>query len=292
MHTAFVFQKLLMGIKPLPSELLKARSHAAATKARLESSFKLRKFIIVGSHARGSAIRSYSDLDCFAVVSRDEARWGGAYTSSYAVLDRLRGELASRFPQTPVSRDQQAVVIRFASGGYPVDVVPAFFWGTGQGNWPIFQIPNGEGGWMETSPEIHGRFIRDAGEKSRGKLPRTVQILKFWRECRTPRVPLSSFHLELLLADCAICEGAKSYSRCVTEAFQLLAQRGCRAYHDPMKISGNVGAVNSEFQRDVALRSVVYSRDHAKAALCAESLGDHCEAQRQWQIVFNGNFPR
>ncbi len=292
MHVALLFQKLLLGIKPLPSELLKARGHAATIKTRLDSAFKLRKFIVVGSHSCGSAVRSYSDLDCFAVVSRDDARWGGTYMSSYAVLDRLRGELAGRFPQTPVSRDQQAVVVRFSAGEYPVDVVPAFFWGTGPRNWPVYQIPNGDGGWMETGPEIHGKFIRDAGEKSRGKLPRTVQVLKLWRECRTPRVPLSSFHLELLLADHAICEGAKSYSQCVTEAFQLLAQRECRAYRDPMKVSGNVAAVKSEFQRELTVRSVIYSRDHAKAALYAESLGDHTEAQRQWNIVFNGYFPR
>ena len=292
MHVAFLFQKLLATIKPLPSELLRARGHAATIKARLSSSFKLRKFIVVGSHSRGSAIRSYSDLDCFAVVSRDDARWGGTYISSYAVLERLRGELASRFPQTMVSRDQQAVVVRFEAGGYPVDVVPAFYWGTGPSNWPVYRIPNGAGFWMETGPEIHGKFIREADERSRGKLRRAVQFLKFWRECRSPRIPLSSFHLELLLADYGICEGAKPYSRCVTEAFQLLAERECRAYRDPMKISGNVPAVKSEAQREAALRSVIYSRDHARAAHYAESDSDHAEAQRQWNIVFNGNFPR
>jgi hypothetical protein len=292
MDTAILFQRFLLSIKVPASGLLKAKNHAATIKTRLNKSFKLRKFIIVGSHSRGSAIRSYSDLDCFAVVSRDDARWGGTYTSSYAVLDRLRCELASRFPQTPVSRDQQAVVVRFAAGDYPVDVVPAFFWATGPDNWPVYQIPNGEGEWMETGPGIHGKFIRDAGERSRGKLHRTVQLLKFWRECRTPRVPLSSFHLELLLADHHICEGAKSYSQCLTEAFQLLAQRECRAYRDPMKVSGNVGAVKSESQREAAMRSVIYSRDHAKAGFAAELHGDHGESQRHWNIVFCGRFPR
>src|SRR5579863_7458242 len=105
MHVALLFHKLLSSIKVPPNELLKARNHAATVKARLDSSFRLRKFIIVGSHSRGSAIRSYSDLDCFAVVSRDDARWGDMYMSSYTVLDRLRAELAGRFPQTPVSRD-------------------------------------------------------------------------------------------------------------------------------------------------------------------------------------------
>jgi hypothetical protein len=212
--------------------------------------------------------------------------------SSYAVLDRLRGELAGRFPHTTVVRDQQAVLIQFAASGYRVDVVPAFYWAMSPANWPVYQIPDGDGGWMETGPDIHGKFIREADEKSRGKLRRVVQLLKFWRECRSPRVPLSSFHFELLLADFAVCEGAKPYSWCLTKALQLLAQRECRAYRDPMKVSGNVAAVKSETQREAALRSVIYSRDHANEALYAESRGDHVEAQRQWDIIFNGSFPR
>jgi hypothetical protein len=145
---------------------------------------------------------------------------------------------------------------------------------------------------METAPEIHGKFIREADEKSRGKLRRTVQLLKYWRECRSPRVSLSSFHLELLLADYAVCEGAKSYSGCLTDAFQLLARRECRAYRDPMKVSGNIAAVKTETQQEAALRSVIYSRDHASDALLAELRGNHAEAQRQWDIVFNGHFPK
>jgi hypothetical protein len=108
MHVALLFQKLLARIRPPAGELFKARAHAATIKTRLENSFKLRKFVVVGSHSRGSAVRSYSDFDCFAVVSHDDARWGGVYTSSFTVLDRLRAELASRLPRTPVSRDQQA----------------------------------------------------------------------------------------------------------------------------------------------------------------------------------------
>ena len=35
-----------------------------------------------------------------------------------------------------------------------------------------------------------------------------------------------------------------------------------------------------------------FGRDHAQAARYAELLRDHAEAQRQWNIVFNGEFPR
>jgi hypothetical protein len=95
----------------------------------------------------------------------------------------------------------------------------------------------------------------------------------------------------LVLSSYKICEGIKTYRQCLAEAFQLLAQRECRAYRDPLGISGNVPAVNTEAQQDAALRSLKYARDHAKAALYAESLRDQNEACRQWDIVFNGEFP-
>jgi hypothetical protein len=291
MNVALSIIRLLSRIEPLQSEVNRARFHTGAIKSRLEKSFRLRKFITVGSHSRGTAIRHYSDVDYFAVLSRDDARWGGAYISSATFLNKVKEDLSYRFWQTGISRDGQAVVARFAGGEHSVDIVPAIFLGMNSDNWPIYQIPDGEGDWIETSPEIHNRFILRANFTSRGKLRRTTQLIKFWRECRTPRVPISSFHIEILLASYKICEGFKSYSQCLTELFQLLAERGCRSFRDPLGISGNLRAVRTEAQRDFTLREVIYARNHAKKAFYTETLKNHNEACRQWDIVFNGEFP-
>lgn len=95
-----------------------------------------------------------------------------------------------------------------------------------------------------------------------------------------------------MLAAYGTCTGVKSYAQCLTEAFQLLAQRECRAYRDPLGIAGNVAAVSTETQREAAQAAVIYARDHAKSALDAEAAyGQTSEACRQWSIVFNGAFP-
>jgi len=291
MNVSISFQRLISRIQPLQSEVNLARLHSATIKSRLLKSFRLRKFIIVGSHSRGTAIRYYSDVDYFAVLSRMDARRGDTYINSATLLNKVKDDLSYRFWQTELSRDGQAVVIQFAAGEYSVDVVPAIFWEMTAKNWPIYQIPDGIGDYIPTSPEIHNTFIRREDTKSGHKLRRTAQLIKFWRECRDPRVPISSFHIELLLASYKICEGIKTYRQCLTETFQLLAQRECRAFRDPLSISGNVPATTTEAQREAALRSVIYARDHAKAALYAESLRDNNEACRQWDIVFNGEFP-
>jgi hypothetical protein len=285
------FGTLLTRIQPLATEVAASYAHADSVKARLAACFELKKFYVVGSHARQSAIRSYSDVDYFMVLSRNEVRWGGSYVQSSTVLDRLREELSDRFWQTRISRDGQAIVMNFGNGVNAVDVVPGFFGEMGP-KWPVYLIPDGSGWWMPTNPEVHSRYIREADQSAGGKLRRTVQLLKFWRECRQPRIPLSSIHLELVLANECCCIGPQTYSSCLTSAWQVLADRACRALRDPLQIAGTIPVAKTTAQQEYVLSSVLFARDHGIAALSAEDDGDSLEARRQWDIVFNGAFPQ
>ena len=290
MSVSASFSTLINRIQPTEVEIQNAVQHAKQIKTRLEQSYNLRKLFSAGSFPRQTYIHSSSDLDLFAVFSRDDLRCGDRYVSSSTALENLRQDLEARCPSSSVYRDVHAIVVAF-SDGVKVDVVPTRFHQMTQKNWPIDKMPDGAGDWMLTSPELHAKYIEEADAKSGGKLRRTAQLMKFWRECRTPKVPLSSFHIEMLIASSRISEGAKSYAECVTELLQLLAQRECQAFRDPLQITGNIGATRSFQQRETTLRSIVYSRDHAKDALYAERHGNVQEAKRQWDIVFNGQFP-
>jgi hypothetical protein len=291
MSISELFQLLVSRIVPLQSELDKAKKHADSIKARLQNSFNLKKFVVVGSHSRETAIRRYSDVDHFAVFSRDEFRTGDRYKRSDTVLNNIRDDLAQRFRQTSVQRDGPAVVVSFDQGDYSVDVVPAMFWEMNKDNWPIYYIPDGNGGWMRTSPELHNKYIRDADQRSGGKLKRTSQLIKYWRECRSPRIPIASFHIDLLLASQKVCEGVKSYAQRLTETFGLLEMRSCRALQDPLGVANLVSAVKTESQQEAACQAVAHAYDHAAKALEAERSGKTQEARRQWNIVFNDKFP-
>ena len=282
-------QTLLSRIQPLPSEVAAGESHLASIKARLASAYDLKKFFTAGSFSRDTSIRGKSDVDVFAVVAVSDVKWGDNFKSSNTVLDGFKSELENRFWGSTVYRDGPAVVVEFSDA--KVDVVPAFYNGTTTNNWPCYGIPDGVGGWMNTSPTLHNYWLKERNDECGGKLRGTAQLLKFWRECRNPRIPLSSFHIEILLAQEGICKGVKSYAQCVTEVLQGLAARECRAISDPLGVSGRIPAVKSEAQRETSLASVRYSRDHAKAALAADANYDTSEALRQWDIVFNNQLP-
>lgn len=263
-----------------------AGRHFETIRTRLETVFTVKKFFAAGSFARETFIRGRSDFDVFAQITLDEIRWGTGRKSSYTVLDNFRNEIAARLPTTRVGRDVHAIVVSFSD--MDMDVVPAAWAGFSTTyKRPLYLIPDGNGDWMQTCPEIHNGFIAAKNQESRGKMRAVAQLFKYWRVCRDPAIPISSFHIEMVLANEGVCTGVKSYAECMTEMLQKMAERGCAGIRDPYGISGNIPAAQTEAQRTLAVASVKNSRDHAKAALYAERNGNMREALRQWDIVFN-----
>ena len=225
------------------------------------------------------------------VLRKLETTWGGTLILSETVLSNLRQDLHDRYWSSELGKDGQAIVIEFGEGGQPVDIVPSVFAGLRRGV-AIYLMPDGERGWIQTSPYNHNRYIDSADHRSGGKLKSIAKMFKYWRWSRSPQVPLNSFHVELLLAVEDVCAGVKTYGHCLAQLFRVLSNRQCRALQDPLAISGWIKASNTELQRERSQASVTDSSLHAARALDAEYVGDTIEALRQWDIVFNGFFPK
>jgi predicted nucleotidyltransferase len=294
MSISSLFQSLLARIEPTARDEEKFNSHKHTVSRRIEATFAISRVQLIGSYARGSAISGSSDVDLLAILRKEEIIWGNQRKLSNTVLNNMREQLQDRYNRTEVGRDGQAVVVSFDDGEYPVDVVPSA-WVRAEPrlhNYPVFIIPDGAGDWIETSPEAHNRYIANEDEKSGGKLKYVAKLFKFWRACRTPNVPLNSFHVELLLAQEGICIGVKSYAQLLSSLFDLLLGRGCRALQDPLEISGLVKAANTVAKQEQALAVVAASAERAQKAVYAEALGENKEAFRLWNLIFNDQFPR
>jgi len=276
--------------QPLDSELQAAKQHLATIRTRLETEFEVSKVIPIGSFARGTSIRGFSDTDLLAVFRKTVFTWGDNLINSETALEKVRQTLVERYPNSEIYKDGIAIAVSFTDGRQ-VDVVPGIFSSMFREKWPIYLIPDSDGGWMQTCPSLYDAYISGANKESGSKLIYVAELIKFWRECREPRIPLSSFHIEMVLANEEVCKGVKPYSSCILKILQSLARRECRAMRDPYQIAGNIPAVKSSSQRERSLASVINSRNHAQSAVDAEQSGDLNEARRQWDIVFNGNFP-
>jgi hypothetical protein len=203
--------------------------------------------------------------------------------------------LKGRFKFTSIGKDAQAVVVSFGAGTQVVDVVPAFWNGMAKSdlvkkNRPLFTIPDGSGGWFETSPQAHRTYIENEDEASGGRLRRTAQLIKFWGT-RRGHVMLTSFHVELLLAHSGICRAPGGYAQYILEAFELLASRQCRAFQDPLGISGFIPAARTTAQVKDVLAAVRTSLVFARLAREAELSRNVVVAYAYWNRVFKGGFP-
>lgn len=276
-------------IQPQSSEIEKARLHLMTIRRRLSNSFDVNKFLMIGSHSRKTAIRWYSDVDFMVVLRRNEAKWGGDIVNSSTVLKRIRDDLNDRFIHTDVRRDQQAAVVSFAQGNHALDVVPAIF-NRVEKLRAIYWIPDGANGWLETSPSSHNSYFAHANERSGGKIAKTVQLLKWWKFSRSQTIPIESFHLDILLAASDICIGVKSYAQCLYDAFKLLSERECRGFRDPLGITGVIYSAKTEVQWNELNTFVDSALTHSRTAMVAEAARDFQESNRQWSIVFNGEY--
>jgi len=265
--------------------------HSGEVKRRLENFMDVSKVELMGSNARGSAIRQTSDIDLLAVLRKTEWQRGGGPMKSSTVLNNVRDQLVQRFPTTALGRDGQAITVAFADGTN-VDVVPAGWVAMLQNNWPLYVIPDGSGGWMQTAPASHGKYIAAANTKSGGMLSNVARIFRYWTCSRQQPVAISGFHVELLMAAEGICAVDRSYSASFALLLETLAERECAALQDPLGISRNVAACGTAAKRDVAFGTVLACADRAAAAVESERNSDVAEARRLWNIVFLDGFPR
>lgn len=287
------FSEFLTRIEPNQTEVNARKSHKRTIEQALGGAFKkFNRLEIIGSHTRDTAIRYHSDVDYLAVLGKEDVSHGGYITQSSTVLKNVRDVLADRFKSTDVRIDGPAVVVRFQGGEGAVDVVPGYWKGTtGRDGYPLFAIPDATGGWIDTAPQRHGKYLGEREVASGYKLSRVVRLLKAWKYARSPKIPFLAFHVEILLASDGLCDGVKGYGTCLRDAFRRLRDRKAVALNDPLALSGRIPIVYTDVQAIRLVNYASHAANHADSALDAEYRGDMAEAFRQWRIVFNDAFP-
>lgn len=281
------FAEYLVGIRPEAGFRAKMVLRTAQIQTALTRTMSISRAARVGSLYKLTAIRQSSDLDFFVVLRRDDVRWGGDYVASTTVLKNVRTAIIDRYPRSDIGRDVSSVTVWFTDGS-AIDVVPAVYAGPTEGGYPLYFIPDGDGGWMETSPDRQRAAFTALDAASGGKLRASVQLIKSWARYREVPLPISSFYVETVLANAGLARGVRSYSSILADSFAVLAERGETAIRDPLGVSGYIRVARTETQRETVARSLDYAWEHASAARDAELDGDSAEGARQWRIVLPG----
>lgn len=290
------------------------RAQAGRVREKLEAyisdhpDFALKRIMLSGSLAKGTALRTLNDIDMAVYVSGSDAPH-----DLRGLLDYLAERLRKAFPNfspDQVKPQTYSVTVSFRGSGLDVDVVPVLY--AGLADWRGDLISQEDGSFLETSIPLHLEFARKRKKAQPNHYAQVVRLVKFWaRLMKKEREDFrfKSFMIEMILSK--LCDDGvdfSDYPEALQAFFTYLANTGLRErivfsdyypasdvpkFSDPVQIIDPINPTNNVAR----LYTAQNADDIADAALDA---GDAIDAAlkaptkeltlRYWQKVFGSTF--
>lgn len=270
--------------------------------------FELRKMLLSGSLAKGTALKSISDVDVACYVSSESAP-----DKIADLLDWLATKLAKAFPNfkpEQITRKTYSVSVKFIGTGNEVDIVPILYAGDPQWRGELISQDTGE--TLMTSIPMHLGFIAKRKRQNERDYAQVVRLLKFWSQLQKQQDPefrFKSFMVELILA--SLADGGKpldDYPEAMASFYTYLASdefrttiafndyyepNKCKVTTDPIRIwdpvncDNNIAKLYSLQNKARICELALEAGDALDSALHAVSKGD---TVRYWQKIFGPTF--
>lgn len=279
------FRTFLGWLTPTGGDTDRAKRHRSSIEDCLKRNFGITRFFRIGSFGNGTSIHNHSDVDYLAEFPKRHVD-----ADSATFLRKVCRVLDARFPRTGVKVDAPAVLVPFGSDKSEwTEVVPADRMGETKLGFPMYDIANGSGGWLKSSPESHNKYVADTDSGLSSKVKPLIRFVKAWNFKHD--VGISSFYLELFVTKYAAGESAIIYSMDVQRVLGRLKDSGLVPFQDPRNISGEVSACEGFLARWSAQEKVAEAYEWACKAREAENAERTAEAFRWWDKVYAGSFP-
>lgn len=290
------------------------RAQARRLRERLDTyvdehpDFTLRKMLVSGSLAKGTALRSLNDIDVACYISGADAPSDVPKLLNY-LAERLRKAFPNFSPEQ-VTPNTYSVTVSFRGTGLDVDVVPILY--AGDPDWYGNLVSQDDGSLLETCIPRHLEFIRKRKSTHETDFAQVARLAKFWAQ-RLKRenegFRFKSFMIELILAHLA--DGGVSFSdypEALQHFFTFVARSNMREqiafsdYYplsaigsitepvkiiDPVNAKNNVSSLYKTTEADAIAEAALDAGDAIDAALAAPTKQ---ETVRYWQKVFGSTF--
>lgn len=272
-------------LKLIKTESEAVKSHRASIEACLKSKLGMNRFFRTGSIGNGTNVNGYSDTDYFSGIPTENLKENSAST-----LRQIKETLQERFPSTDnIHIESPAVVIPFGKAkSETTEIIPADYIRT-ENSVNIYDIPDGNGGWMKASPKAHNEYVARINNKLGYKVKPLIRFIKAWKFYRNASI--SSFYLEMRVAKYAYQENAIVYTIDIFHLLKHLFEIELAPMTDPVGISGYIYPCASQAQKNDALSKLETAYNRAREAREAEEKENIKEAFDWWNLLYNGNFP-
>lgn len=295
-------------------DAVKLRSQANTLRDRLSAyldehpDFELKRLLLSGSLAKGTALKSTSDIDVACYVASDTAP-----QQIGELIDWLATRLERAFPNfkpSQIERKTYSVAVHFIATGNEVDIVPILYDDDPQ--WRGDLISQNDGSRLMTSVPMHLEFIKRRKDAAPKHFAQVVRLAKYWASLQKQTdsdFRFKSFMIELILAHLAD-NGMRldDYIEALSGFFTFLAGDGlakiitfsdyyspanCASTSDPVRIwdpvncENNVAKLYSPENRARIADAALDAGDAVDSALRAIT---KTETIRYWQKVFGPAF--
>ncbi len=290
------------------------RAQARRLREKLEGhlkehpDFSLKKMMISGSLAKGTALRSLNDIDVSCYVQGADAPADISKLLEY-IAERLRKAYPNLSPDQ-VTPQTYSISVSFKGSGLDVDIVPILYYG--DDNWYGNLISQDDGSFLKTSIPLHLDFIKKRKQAHHQHFSQIVRLTKFWarKEKREKEgFRFKSFMIEMILSK--LCDqGAdfSDYPEALQSFFTYIATTNMREliifsdYYapstagaittpvkivDPVNAGNNVGSLYTNAQADMIVEAALDAGDAIDAALSATTKQD---TVHYWQKIFGSSF--
>lgn len=278
------FTDFLVRLKATAPELEAAKQHRASIEACLRRNFGLLRFTRIGSFGNGTSVSGYSDVDYLASIPTSKLTSSSVYS-----LMKVRDALDIRFPSTGVRVNSPAVSVPF--GKYrseDTEVVPADYIEVVNG-FKVYEIADGNGGWMRISPDSHNAYVARVDAALAGRLKPLIRYIKAWKFLCN--VPISSFYLEMRTAKYAEGESSIIYDIDIKRVLRSLWDHQLARMHDPTGVAGYISACKTQVQEQDALSKLSTAVVRAEKAYSARTDGKIADAFAWWRLLYADAFP-
>ncbi|GAB3629978.1 nucleotidyltransferase [Pandoraea terrae] len=270
--------------------------------------FELRRVMLSGSLAKGTALQSTSDVDVGCYVSSDSAPH-----EIGKLIDWLAKKLETAFANLQpeqITRKDYSVSVTFKTTGNEVDVVPILYDGDKQ--WRGYLYSKDTGDTLLTSIPMHLEFIAKRKQANKTHFSQLVRLIKYWAAIQKREVEgfrFKSFMAELILAHLADRGAALGdYPGALAQFFNFVAAdefattiafsdyynpSSCAKTSDtvriwdPVNCENNVAKLYDENNKQLIVEAAL---DAGDAIASASRAVTKSETVRYWQKVFGPSF--
>lgn len=270
--------------------------------------FTLKKMMLSGSLAKGTALRSLNDIDVACYISGADAPNDVAGLLEY-LTERLRKAFPN-FSADQVKPQTYSITVSFRGSGLDVDIVPILY--NDDPQWYGNLVSQDDGSFLETSIPLHLDFMRNRKARQEKHFAQVVRLVKFWaKNVKQQRddFRFKSFMIEMILSH--LCDQGldfTDYPEALQHFFTYVVRSNMRErlvftdYYDADKVGSfsqpsqiidpvnprnNVSRLYTTAEADAIVDAALDAGDAIDSALAAPTKQ---ETVYYWRKVFGSSF--